>query len=99
PHARHLRRWSAILMLAVGSVVYAVWLPSTLDRAAGAFVPGDNPLKATRVGWLTAHSGPNDMVVVDDQTLAVAANRLVPPALSDTSIVRSSAGYLPLSLL
>ena len=37
--------------------------------------------------------------MVDDQTLAVAANRLVPPALSDTSIVRSRAGYLPLSLL
>jgi len=46
---------------------------------------------------LQAQTNPTDLVVVDDQTLAVTANRLVPPALVDTSIVRNTAGYLPLA--
>jgi hypothetical protein len=54
---------------------------------------------ARQVAWLDAHSSPSGYVVVDNQVLAVAADRAVPPALVDTSIVREESGYLPLSLL
>jgi 4-amino-4-deoxy-L-arabinose transferase-like glycosyltransferase len=99
PRAPRRRRLPAALLLVVGLIAYVVWLPFTADHLATMFARDTDPLKAARVGWLKAHSGPGDMVVTDDQVLAVAADRLVPPALSDTSIVRWQAGYLPLSRL
>ncbi len=93
------RRLVAAALLLIAGVVYLVWLPDVLDHDRHAFVADHNPVTAAEAGWLTAHSGPNDLVVVDDQELAVAANRLVPSALTDTSIVRYNAGYLSLPLL
>jgi hypothetical protein len=85
--------------LAGGVVVYLVWLPEILDHDRGAFVADRNPVRDAQVAWLVQHSSPSDLVLVDDQELAVAANRLVPPELTDTSIVRANSGYLPLSLV
>ena len=93
------RRLAAGALLIVAGLVYLVWLPDILDHDRHAFVADHNPVTAGAAGWLDAHSGPRDLVVVDDQELAVAANRLVPSALTDTSIVRYSAGYLSLPLL
>ena len=67
-------------------------------RAIGSPWAADNPVTA-EAGWLNAHGEPNDLVVVDDQKLAVTANRLVPSALTETSTVRYNAGYLSLPLL
>jgi len=93
------RRVTAVVLLLIAGLVYLVWLPDVLDHDRHAFVADHNPVTAAEAGWLDVHSGPHDLVVADDQELAVAANRLVPSALTDTSIVRYSAGYLPLPLL
>ena len=93
------RRLVAGALLVVAGLVYLVWLPDLLDHDRHAFVADHNPITAAAAGWLDAHSAPRDLVVVDDQELAVAANRLVPSALTDTSIVRYDAGYLSLPLL
>jgi hypothetical protein len=97
PHA--MLRSLCFLVLLAALVVDAIRLPIVLDHDRGLFARGTNPINAARAQWLDANSGPHDFVLVDDQTLAEAANRLVPPALTDTSIVRNAAGYLPLSLL
>ena len=81
-------------LLAAGALAYLVWLPSTLGRSGEAFQPERDPVKAARVGWLRGNSRPGDLVLVDDQVLAVAADRMVPPTLSDTSTVRALSGYL-----
>lgn len=94
-----MRRGTVVLLLGSALVVYGVWLPVSIDHTRHAFVPDRDPAKAAYVGWLTAHSGPDDLVIVDNQTYAVAADRLVPPALTDTSIVRATSGYLPVSSL
>ncbi|HEY8285248.1 MAG TPA: glycosyltransferase family 39 protein [Chloroflexota bacterium] len=93
------RRLAAGGLLLIAGLVYLVWLPELVDHDRHAFVADHNPVTAGAAGWLDAHSGPHDLVVVDDQELAVAADRLVPSALTDTSIVRYDAGYLSLPLL
>lgn len=93
------RRMVAGLVLLIGLLVYLIWLPVILDHDRHAFVADHNPIIAGAAGWLDAHSGPHDLVIVDDQEQAVAANRLVPSALTDTSIIRYEAGYLSLPLL
>lgn len=100
-HARapHLRRLSARLLLVVSALTYLLWLPFTISHDASSFSPNDDPVKAAQVAWLEANSGPDDWVVTDNQVLAVAAHRLVPPALCDTSTVRARTGYLSISLL
>ena len=97
PDLGRVRRIVLVALLAAGALAYLVWLPSTLGRSGEAFQPERDPVKAARVGWIRANSRPGDLVVVDDQVLAVAADRLVPPALSDTSSVRANSGYLSVS--
>ncbi len=99
PGPRMVLRPLSFLVLAAALIVYAIRLPTLLDHDGGLFAGGSNPTTIARAQWLDAHSGPQDFVLVDDQTLAVAANRLVPPQLTDTSIVRNQSGYLPFLLL
>jgi 4-amino-4-deoxy-L-arabinose transferase-like glycosyltransferase len=102
PEVRHALspRWLGFAAVtAVAAAVYVVWLPVVIDHDRNAFAVGQPPGTAEAAGWLDAHSGPNDLVVVDDQEFAVAANRLVPSALTDTSIVRYNSGYLSLPLV
>jgi hypothetical protein len=80
-------------------VVYIVWLPVSVRHDRTAFVADASAVRTLQVGWLMNNSGPGDTVLVDDQTLAVGAHRLVPPALTDTSTVRRLSGYLPLPVL
>ncbi len=44
--------------------------------------------------WVDQHSSPRQFIVADDLFVATLAQRLVPPQLSDPSLVRASAGYL-----
>lgn len=99
PGSHFVRRSASLTVLVAGLFAYVAWLPVTLDHSRHAFVRVDNPLLTARVSWLDAHTRPGEWVVVDEQSIAVAANRGVPPALADTSIVRNTAGYLPISLL
>jgi hypothetical protein len=99
PRAPRMRRLPAGLLLVASALAYLIWLPSTMDHAAHTFAADTDPVKAAQVAWLKGHSGPGEWVVTDNQVLAVAAGRLMPPALCDTSTVRDKAGYLPLSLL
>jgi 4-amino-4-deoxy-L-arabinose transferase-like glycosyltransferase len=95
-------RWARIttaLLLVAGLLAYLIWLPATGRHAATTFVRDTNGIKAAQIAWLDQHSSAGAFVVTDNQVLAVAANRLVPPPLADTSTVRSRAGYLPLALL
>ena len=98
-HALSPRRIGYAAVVAVGGAVYLVWLPVAIGHDRNAFVADHNPVTAAEAGWLAAQSGPNDLVVADDQELAVAANRLVPSALTDTSIVRYNSGYLALPVV
>lgn len=101
-HARapRMRRLPAGLLLVVGLLVYLLWFAtSTADRTVHTFAADTDAVKAAQVAWLKANSGPDDWVVTDNQVLAVAAHRLVPPALCDTSNVRGASGYLPLAVL
>jgi 4-amino-4-deoxy-L-arabinose transferase-like glycosyltransferase len=102
PDAKHLfspRRIGFAVVVAVAGLSYLYWLPVVIDHDRNAFVSGQPPWTAQAAGWLDAHSGPNDLVVVDDQEFAVAANRLVPSVLTDTSIVRYNSGYLSLPVV
>ncbi|MDB5076349.1 MAG: phospholipid carrier-dependent glycosyltransferase [Chloroflexi bacterium] len=99
PKLAVLQRVAAGLLILCATVVYLMWLPEILDHSRSAFIVDANPIRASQATWLVQHSGPADTILVDDQMVAVAANRLVPPALTDTSTVRSLSGYLPLSLL
>jgi len=94
-----LRRLVTGVLLIFGLVAYLLWLPEILGRDGSALTQSQDPVVARQVAWLDAHSSPSGYVVVDNQVLAVAADRAVPPALVDTSIVREESGYLPLSLL
>jgi hypothetical protein len=87
------------LLLLCAGVVYAIWLPESVDHDRNMFIADNNPIKLRQVAWLRANSAAGDTVMVDDQMLAVGADRLVPPQLTDTSNVRKISGYLPLSLL
>jgi len=97
PDLGRVRQIVLAALLAAGVLAYLVWIPATVGRSGEAFQPDRDPVKAARVAWLRANSRPGDLVVVDDQVLAVAADRLVPPALSDTSTVRALSGYLSVS--
>lgn len=97
--ALSLRRLGFVAVAVIAAIVYLLWLPVVLDHDRNAFVTNVNPVTAAQAGWLAEHSGPNDLVVADDQELAVAANRLVPSALTDTSIVRYNSGYLDLPVV
>ncbi len=102
PASAHMlspRRLGFAAVVAVAGIVYLVWLPVVIDHDRTSFVADNNPVTAAAADWLAAHSGPNDLVVADDQELAVAANRLVPSALTDTSIVRYNSGYLSLPVV
>ncbi len=48
----------------------------------------------TAAGDLDLFTQPGDVIVTDDQIVAVLANRAVPPQLADTSMVRIAAGAL-----
>jgi Dolichyl-phosphate-mannose-protein mannosyltransferase len=89
---------STLLCVCAG-IVYLIWAPVIVDHDRNMFIADHNPVKARQVAWLRAHSVAGDTVMVDDQMLAVGADRLVPPQLTDTSNVRKISGYLPLSLL
>jgi 4-amino-4-deoxy-L-arabinose transferase-like glycosyltransferase len=97
--APRVRRLSTRLLLVVGVLTYLLWLPFTVQHDADSFAPNDDPVKAAQVAWLQANSNLDDWVVTDNQVLAVAAHRLVPPALDDTSTVRARTGYLSNALL
>lgn len=44
--------------------------------------------------FVTAHAGPGDFILTDQQTVASWLDRDVPPGLADTSFVRIDTGYL-----
>ncbi len=96
-------RWAATLVVACAALAYLIWLPDVLDHTRHAFVAvqasSDMTPKRSTAAWIDAHTGLGDTVVVDDQTIAVLAHRLVPPELTDTSTIRCVSGYLPLSTL
>ena len=94
--------WQRLLvgmLLGCLAIVYLVWLPASLHQSRVAFSATALGSTLLQADWLKAHSGPTDIVVVDNQMVAVDAHRLVPPQLVDTSAVRCSTGYLPLSVL
>lgn len=99
PIRGYARGCALLLLLFSGALAYGLWLPGTLRHDRHLFVPAQDPAAAAQVAWLRANSSPGGLVVVDNQVLAVAADRVVPGPLCDTSIVRGESGYLPLSLL
>ena len=96
---RPMARRTALLLCALSAAVYSAWLPSTFGRATGSFSADSNRAKSLQVAWLQSHAAEGEFVLTDNQVLAVAAHRLVPPELSDTSNVRWRSGYLSLQLL
>lgn len=103
PGLRGARLAAAGALCVSALVAYGIWLPDAVDHSrhvlmASSSSPNLAP-KLREAAWLDAHSAPGDAVVVDDQVIAVLAHRLVPSALSDTSTVRCTAGYLSLSTL
>ena len=95
----YVRGCALLLLLLSGALPYGLWLPATLRHTGHVFVRVHDPVAQAQIAWLRANSRSGDLVVVDNQVLAAAAGRVVPGPLCDTSIVRGTVGYLPLSLL
>jgi hypothetical protein len=84
----------ALVALVVGGAIalwYAASLPAIarLDQRVIQALPENRPdTYDDEIALLTALTGPDEFVLVDEPSVAFAARRLVPPRLVDTSMVR-----------
>jgi hypothetical protein len=83
---------AAQCMLVVGAVVLVGMVTDVAQQNAQLAQPPVPLLVAAQD--LDTITQPGDLVITDDQIIAVLANRDVPPNLADTSFVRIAAGSL-----
>jgi hypothetical protein len=79
-------------VLVVGAVVLVGLVTDVAQQNAQLAQPPISLLVAAQD--LDTVTQPGDLVITDDQIIAVLANRDVPPTLADTSLVRIAAGSL-----
>lgn len=100
--ALHLSGWIArkpsfspagALMLAA-ALCYIVLLPYQLALDQIQLVAPTPPAYQEASRFLERHISEARFVITDEQIIAVASNRLVPPNLTDTSVVRIATGEL-----
>jgi len=90
-----LQRLAWITSGSLALLLYLTGLPATLRADAALLQVRGDVQQAEAVQFIRAITRPEEIIISDDQMIAFRANRLVPPALGDTSGKRLEAGNLP----
>jgi 4-amino-4-deoxy-L-arabinose transferase-like glycosyltransferase len=83
---------------AAAIVLVAAWM-AAVAAAAAALAPAASAPLARAAAYVRAEIPPDGQLLADDPMIAFLGGRTVPPALCDTSEVRSQSGWLTATML